>query len=109
MAFDWYSLDAMPSRLQVSFPGDPPHPIPERQGDLEQLNFLGDYQDPELPYSDVDFWLEPRETCDVAVPLWLAPGLYAAKALFLGPQRVHREEEFWSCMHVFEVPARAAG
>src|SRR6266852_3840711 len=75
----------------------------EPDADLEQINYLGEFQDPETHFRDVDFWLEPRESYDQPVFLWLRPGIYAAKAYFLGPRRKHQEDEYWSCQTLFNV------
>jgi hypothetical protein len=97
--FDWYSLPALRviSRL---VPGD--HLVVS-ESDLEQINYLDEFQDPETDYKEVDFWLEPHESYDLMITVWLRPGVYAAKAFSLGPMTKHNEEEYWSCQTVFTV------
>jgi len=106
--FDWYALAAMPATIERCTVTDTPHHVAPRGGNLEQINYLSEYQDATVNYRDVDFWLEPHETYDQAVPLWLPPGEYAAKAYFLGRRDEHGEEEFWTGMLVFHVPAAVA-
>jgi hypothetical protein len=47
-------------------------------------------------FQDTDFWLEPNEVYDLTVPLRLPRGNYAVKAYFLGQEKRHLEEEYWS-------------
>jgi hypothetical protein len=102
---DWYGLSAMPVTNQRCTAADKPNHVGPRAGDLEQINYLSEYLDPTVNYRDADFWLEPHETYDQTVPLWLPPGEYAAKAYFLGRQTKHGEEEYWTNMLIFHVPA----
>ena len=107
--FDWYALPAMAATLERCTVDDKPHQVAARLGDLEQVNYLGEYQDPVGNYRDVDFWLEPRESYDLAVPIWLPAGAYALKAYFLGQQSEHGEEELWSTTALLTVlPISAA-
>jgi hypothetical protein len=106
--FDWYALAKAPVTIERCTIADQPHQVKCRPGDLEQINYLSEYQDYMVGFKDVDFWLEPRETYELSVPVWLVPGPYAAKACFLGQRTEHREEEFWTSTHVFFVPASAA-
>jgi hypothetical protein len=102
---DWYALSAMSATVERCTVADTPHHVAPRVGDLEQINYLSEYQDPAVNYRNVDFWLEPHESYDQTVPLWLLPGEYAAKAYFLGRRAEHGEEEFWTCTLLFHVPA----
>jgi hypothetical protein len=102
LLFDWYSL----SPLHVATRLMPEEQIIVAQADLEQVNYLDEFQDPDTDYKEVDFWLEPHESYDLVVPVWLHPGVYMAKAFFLGPMTKHREEEYWSCQTVFTVGAK---
>jgi hypothetical protein len=43
------------------------------------------------------------ETYELTVTAWLTPGVYAAKAVFLGAVRKPGEEEYWSHVHVFRA------
>ena len=70
---------------------------------LDQINYLSEFQDPATNYNEVDFWLEPKESYKFEVPIWLPPGLYWAKAYFLGRREKHREDEYWSHATIFEV------
>jgi hypothetical protein len=74
---------------------------------LEQINYLADFQDPVGGFTDAGFWLEPNETYELTVPLWLSPGRYALKACFLGEERRRREEEYWSQTTVCRLEAVA--
>lgn len=97
LLFDWYSLPVMHTMTRL-VPGTT---IVETEGDLEQINYLEEFQDPEAAWLDVDFWLEPRESYDQRVFIWLRPGVYAAKAIFLGSLRRYQEDEYWSCQTLF--------
>ena len=97
LLFDWYSLQ--PLRLTTRLV--PKEKVIVCEADLEQINYLDEFQDPDTDYREVDFWLEPHESYDLTVPVWLRPGTYAAKAFFLGPVTKHHEEEYWSCQTVF--------
>jgi len=94
--FDWYSLKPMSSLIQRV--GMMPS-----EGDLEQINYLDEYEDPEGSFKEVDFCLDPKESCELNVSIWLRPGIYAAKAVFLGPRVKHTEEEYWSRTILFQV------
>jgi len=101
--FDWYSLP--PLRMTTRLvPADKPV---VSEADLEQINYLYEYQDPKTDYREVDFWLEPHESFDFVIPAWLRPGIYAAKAFFVGPMAKYGEEEYWSCHIVFTAGAPA--
>jgi hypothetical protein len=76
--------------------------------DLEQINYLDDYQDPEGGFKEVHFWLEPKESYELLVTVWLPPGTYAAKAVFLGKEQSHANEEYWSHVCAFTLGERAA-
>jgi len=99
--FDWYSLPP----LRVTTRLVPEDQLVVAEADLEQINYLDQFQDPEAGYKEVDFWLEPRDSYDPTVSAWLRPGVYAAKAIFLGPMSKHGEEEYWSCHSLFTVGA----
>ncbi|MGD0309876.1 MAG: hypothetical protein ABSC02_11365, partial [Acidobacteriota bacterium] len=99
LLFDWYSLPA----LRVITRLVPEDHLVVSEADLEQINYLDEFQDPETNYREVDFWLEPHESYDLVIPVWLRPGIYAAKAFFLGPVTKHGEEEYWSCQTLFKV------
>jgi len=101
LLFDWYSLPPLRTMTRL---------VPEchlvvAETDLEQINYLDEFQDPEVDYKEVDFWLEPRDSYDLMVSVWLRPGIYAAKAFFLGPKTKHQEEEYWSCQTLFTAGA----
>lgn len=93
--FDWYSLQQI---ADTSILKDPE----SKKGDLEQINYLNEFEDPEARYIDVDFWLEPNETYDLQIMVWLQPGTYAMKAYFLGEHVEYREEEYWSATRLFD-------
>ncbi len=97
--FDWYSLPP----IQVTTRVVPHDKLVISESDLEQVNYLDEFQDPEVNYDEVDFWLEPHESYEQAVFVWLRPGIYAAKAFFLGKLIKHREEEYWSSQILFSV------
>ena len=99
LLFDWYSLP----QLEINSRLVPEVTLVESTIDLEQINYLDEFQYPDKRHKETDFWLEPRETYDQLVPLWLKPGSYAAKAIFLGPKTKGREEEYWSCHYLFSV------
>jgi hypothetical protein len=101
--FDWYALPALAGTLERCTVQDRPHQVAPRLGDFEQINYLGEYQDPAGNYQNVDFWLEPHETYDLVVPLWLPPGAYAIKAFFFGQRVEHGEEELWSCTNLLNI------
>jgi hypothetical protein len=106
--FDWYALAKAPVTIERCTIADQPHDVECRPGDLEQINYLGEYQNSMADFKEVDFWLEPHETYELSVPMWLLPGPYAAKAIFLGQRTEPREEEFWTSTYVFIVPASGA-
>jgi hypothetical protein len=99
--FSWYSLKpiVLPYSLDI-----PQTPGTEPQHDLEQINYLDEYQDPQGDYHEVHFWLEPKEAYDLGVFFWLPPGSYAAKVFFLGRQTKHADEEYWTHNTMFVVP-----
>jgi len=84
-AFDWYSLQ----------------PMPGVDSALERLNYLDEFQDPRSEFEESDFWLEPNESSESQVPIWLKPGGYAFKAFFLGREIEPGEEEYWSVTKFF--------
>jgi len=92
---DWYSLRRM---KDITIVGDNKE---IKNCDLEQLNYLDEYQDPKTNYRDVDFWIEPNETYDLQIIIWLNPGIYALKAYFLGKKIKYKEEEYWSSTKIF--------
>jgi len=93
--FDWYGLPPLNGTLTLAAQSTPSQ-IVARAGSLEQINYLADFQDPVGGFNDTDFWLEPNEAYELTVPLWLKAGHYAVKAYFLGDERRHLEEEYWS-------------
>jgi len=100
--FDWYSLKPMNAKVsQEEIEG-----VTITEDNLEQINYLSEFQDPEDNYREVDFWLEPKESYIVEVPIWLRPGIYCAKAFFLGPRRKYQEEEYWSHSMIFHVQSK---
>lgn len=99
MLFDWYSL--LPLKITTRLV--PAEKMIVSDADLEQINYLDEYQDPVGSYKEVDFWVEPHESYDMTVPIWFTPGLYAAKVYFLGPETRHGEEEYWSSLTIFRV------
>ena len=100
LIFDWYSLP----RLHVAAHSDAVH---GKEVELEQINYLDEFQDPEGKFKDVHFWLEPRESYDLPVYVWLRPGIYVAKAFFLGAKTRRNDEEYWSCRAIFSTEAAA--
>jgi hypothetical protein len=94
--FDWYGLPPLKATLSLAAPHASPAQIVARGGDLEQINYLADFQDSMASFQDTDFWLEPNEVYDLTVPLRLPRGNYAVKAYFLGQEKRHLEEEYWS-------------
>lgn len=94
--FDWYSLK--PLRVRADSEG-----FDQIEPGLEQINYLDEFQDPQGGFKDVHFWIEPHETYDPLVYVWLEPGVYVAKAFFLGAKTKHQDEEYWSCQTVFSV------
>lgn len=101
LLFDWYSLSPLRAATHL-FPRDQ---LVVAETDLDQINYLDPFQDPDVDYREVDFWLEPRESYDLTVSVWLRPGVYAAKAFFLGPMTKRHEEEYWSCQTLFTADA----
>jgi len=99
LLFDWYTL----SPLRLSTRLTPVEDIVISDINLEQINYLDEYQDPTVEYNEVDFWIEPHESYTLTVPIWLTAGVYAAKAFFLGSERKHGEEEYWSGLTIFKV------
>jgi hypothetical protein len=101
--FDWYSLSKI-SGVTILKDGN------SAESDLEQLNYLNEYEDPEQSYNDVHYWLEPRESDNCRVVLWVPAGLYAIKAYFFGKRIDYKEQEYWSCTRVFNLrPAQGQG
>ncbi len=95
--FDWYSLQ------QINEISELKERKESHRVDLEQINFLYEFKDPDTHYKDVDFWLEPYEIYDLQIMLWLPPGTYAMKAYFLGKLVKYREEEYWSFTKLFDL------
>jgi hypothetical protein len=77
---DWYDLEPMQGMEEA----------------LERLNYLDEFQDPSSDFEESDFWLEPNETSESQIAIWLPPGCYALKAFFLGSETEPNEEEYWS-------------
>lgn len=99
LLLDWYSLKPMTAKVsRVVAEG-----VCAVEESLDQINYLSEFQDPATNYNEVDFWLEPKESYKFEVPIWLPPGLYWAKAYFLGRREKHREDEYWSHATIFEV------
>ncbi len=98
--FDWYSLNPT-GNITIREGKDE-----TSESDLEQVNYLGGYQDPDSDFNDVHFWLEPNESYDCQVMAWLRPGTYAIKAFFLGKQTGHEEEEYWTTTRMFSFSGR---
>ena len=94
--FDWYSLIPI-NNVDVSKDGK------QFQSDLEQLNFLEEFEDPLTNYHDVDFWLEPSESYHQQIMIWLPKGVYVVKAYFLGNLIKYEEEEYWSSTKIIKV------
>ena len=105
LLFDWYSLPAMSIAPTISGDVGSYGEVTRRVGELEQINYLDDYQDPEKQFTEVHFWLEPKESYELLVPVWLPVGIYAAKAVFLGREASHEDEEYWSHVCTFVVGA----
>lgn len=103
LLFDWYSLPPLRATTRLV----PQEKVVVTDADLEQINYLDEFQDPETDYKEADFWLELRESYDLTVLVWLRPGVYAAKGFFLGPATKHQEEEYWSCQAVFTAGAQS--
>ena len=99
LLFDWYSLPPIKIANRVV----PEDRLVVSESDLEQVNYLGEFQDPVIDYKEVDFWLEPHEAYGPTIFVWLRPGIYAAKAIFLGEVTKHREEEYWSDTILFSA------
>jgi len=99
--FDWYSLPP----LRVTTRLVPKDLSVVSAAELEHINYLDEFQDPDADYKEVDFWLEPCDSYDLTVSVWFRPGIYAAKAFFLGPIARHGEEEYWSCQTIFTAGA----
>jgi hypothetical protein len=99
LLFDWYSLKPMNARVsQGEIEG-----VTIAEEKLEQINYLSEFQDIKSKFTEVDFWLEPKETYIVELPIWLRPGIYCAKAFFLGPRKRYKEDEYWSRTMIFHV------
>ena len=102
--FDWYCLPKLDSANQRCRVTDRLHQVAITMSDLEQINYLGEYQNPADKFATTDFWLEPKESYELRVPIWLPAGVYAAKAIFLGERTDPGEEEFWTSTRSFAVP-----
>lgn len=90
LVVDWYSLPTTKMATTTT-------------SDLEQINYLDEYQDPDAAFAETHFWLEPKESYDLRVMVWLPVGTYAAKAVFLGKDVSHKNEEYWSNEVAFTV------
>jgi len=99
LIFDWYSLKPMNAKISR---GDI-EGVNTTEESLEQINYLNEFEDPKDNYREVDFWLEPKESYIVGVPIWLRPGMYCAKAIFLGPRKKYQDDEYWSHTTIFHV------
>lgn len=97
LLFDWYALEPLRATMRLM----PGKERVDSEGDLEQINYLDEFQDPETDFQSTHFWIEPHETYHQTVMLWLSCGIYAAKACFLGERRDHENEEYWSACTVF--------
>jgi hypothetical protein len=106
--FDWYSLPPLSVEAVISASASADGRITPQSSDLDQINYLDDYQDPEGGFVDTDFWLEPRESYELVVPVWLPKGSYVAKAVFLGSVTECKNEEYWSHAYFFHVGPSAA-
>ena len=98
LLFDWYSLQPLGTKERHM----PKVELVTEETDLEQINYLDEFQNPK-DFLNVHFWIEPGEAYGQSVFLWLRPGIYAAKAYFLGPKTWHRGEEYWSTQIIFTV------
>jgi hypothetical protein len=67
---------------------------------LPEINLLSDYEIPEQE-NLLDFWKEPGETYVLGKTIALAPGLYLAKATFIGARN---DGDFWTRLTQFSVP-----
>jgi hypothetical protein len=103
LVFDWYSLPIMPIKTMLSSDAESYGHVVQGNGNLEQINYLDDYQGPEGNFAEVDFWLEPKESYELLVDLWLPVGTYAAKAVFLGKKSSRKDEEYWSHVCTFSI------
>jgi hypothetical protein len=108
LLFDWYSLPKMSIAATLSADVGSCGEVARRERDLEQINYLDDYQDPENSFAEVHFWLEPKESYELVVTVWLPAGKYAAKAVFLGKEFRHANEEYWSDVCTFIVGSSSA-
>ena len=97
--FEWYSLKPMKAKISRGDTGR----NNTTEENLEQINYLYEFEDPKVAYREVDFWLEPKESYIAAVPIWLRPGMYCTKAFFLGPRKKYRNDEYWSHTMIFQV------
>jgi len=108
LLFDWYSLQKMSIATTLSADASSYGKVVRREHDLEQINYLDDYQDPKDDFAEVHFWLEPKESYELLVTVWLPAGTYAAKAVFLGKEYYHDNEEYWSHVCTFVVGSETA-
>ncbi len=99
LLFDWYSLPVVRTATRLV----PATQLVESETELEQINYLDEYMDPDESFQKVDFWLEPKEAYAQSVFIWLRPGLYAAKAFFFGVVTTPGEEEYWSNQVLLKV------
>jgi len=64
----------------------PANKVMEADSDLEQINYLDEFQDPDTDFRNVDFWLEPRESYDQPVFRVAAPRNIRGQGLLPGTQ-----------------------
>lgn len=103
LLFDWYALPPTPIATTLSADAASYGEVVRQERDLEQINYLDDYQDPAEKFAEVHFWLEPKESYELLVSVWLPAGIYEAKAVFLGKEAGHENEEYWSHVCTFTV------
>jgi hypothetical protein len=95
--FDWYSLPAI-TNIQSLKDGN------QYESDFEQINYLEEYEDHITQYQDVYFWIEPKEAYHQEIMVYLKPGIYVLKAVFLVKEtEPPNEEEYWSCKKVVNI------
>jgi len=82
LLFDWYSLPRLRAKTRLV----PANKVMEADSDLEQINYLDEFQDPDTDFRNVDFWLEPRESYDQPVFRVAAPRNIRGQGLLPGTQ-----------------------
>jgi len=97
--FEWYSLKPMKAKISRRHTEG----VNTTEENLEQINYLNEFEDPKVDYREVDFWLEPKESYIGGLPIWLRPGMYCAKVFFLGPRKKYQDDEYWSHTMIFHV------